>query len=202
MDGEVDYPLLGVIRALSPMEDGERDMSESSHHQPRNRTTSLLTEGTERPACLPDIYRFRWLFIGISLLFLLPGIYFMAANWLNPDIRAPLRLGLDFQGGTLLAYGFSRSVGQQDIPAIRRVFDHYGYTGSIIQVQQPHAGLNTNSGATRPAVQSATPGVKVPSVSGDALIDAHRTPASLLPEEMPQRRRRALQPQESQPREL
>lgn len=95
-----------------------------------------------------DVYKYRWLFIGISLLFLLPGIYFIVANWMNPELQAPLRLGIDFKGGTLLEYGFSKPVTQQDVNDIRLVFDEHGYTGSVIQIQQPHEGLNRKTEST------------------------------------------------------
>ena len=92
-----------------------------------------------------DVYKFRWLFIGISLLFLIPGIYFLIANTMNPEIQAPLRLGIDFKGGTLFELGFSKPVAQQDVNNIRTVFDQHGYTGAVIQIQQPRAGINKST---------------------------------------------------------
>lgn len=92
-----------------------------------------------------DVFKYRWVFLGISLLFLLPGIYFIIANWLNPEIGAPLRLGIDFKGGTLLEYGFSKPVTQKDVNDIRVAFDNRGYTGSVIQIQQPHGSLTQSN---------------------------------------------------------
>jgi preprotein translocase subunit SecF len=83
-----------------------------------------------------NVYKFRWLFIAISVLFLLPGLYFIGANMANPEIRAPLRLGIDFRGGTLLEYGFSKPVRQDDIPAIQEVLDKAGYSGSVVQIEE------------------------------------------------------------------
>jgi preprotein translocase subunit SecF len=102
-----------------------------------------------------NVYRYRWVFIGISLLFLLPGVYFIYANMTNPDVRAPLKLGIDFQGGTLLEYGFSKSISQPDIEDIKTVFDEHGYTGSVIQIQEPRVGVNKSAveigGSSKPA---------------------------------------------------
>lgn len=89
-----------------------------------------------------DIYRHRWIFIIISVLCLLPGIYFMVVNTLDPDIQAPLRLGIDFKGGTLLEYGFSKSVQQSDVAMVRLPFEKKGYTGSVIQIAAPRLGIN------------------------------------------------------------
>lgn len=108
-----------------------------------------------------NVYKYRWVFIIISLLFLLPGIYFIAANMADPEIRAPLKLGIDFQGGTLLEYGFSKPISQPDINDIRTVFDEHGLTGSVIQIQEPRVGINkeaTEIGA--PSTETGTQPVK------------------------------------------
>lgn len=89
-----------------------------------------------------DVYRYRWLFLGISILFLIPGIYFIVSNITDPEINAPIRLGIDFKGGSLLEYGFSKPVNQSEINDIRAVFDRHGYTGSIIQIEAPRLGIN------------------------------------------------------------
>jgi len=89
-----------------------------------------------------DVFKARWLFLGISLIFLLPGLFFIVKNCMDPEIQAPVRLGIDFRGGTLLEYGFSKPVVQADVNTIRLVFDQHGYTGSVIQIQQPRVGIN------------------------------------------------------------
>lgn len=111
-----------------------------------------------------NVFKFRWLFLGISLLFLVPGVYFIAANMADPEIQAPVRLGIDFRGGTLLEYGFSKPVTQPEVNNIREVFDAHGYTGSVIQIQQPRLGINKHAveiGATQsaetPVNEQATP---------------------------------------------
>jgi preprotein translocase subunit SecF len=89
-----------------------------------------------------NVYKYRWIYLGISLLFLIPGIYFIISNMMDPQIGAPVRLGIDFRGGTMMEYGFSKPVTQPDIADIRMVFDEHGYTGSVIQIQQPRVGIN------------------------------------------------------------
>jgi preprotein translocase subunit SecF len=89
-----------------------------------------------------NVYKYRWIYLGISILFLIPGIYFIISNMMDPQIGAPVRLGIDFRGGTMMEYGFSKPVTQPDIADIRMVFDEHGYTGSVIQIQQPRVGIN------------------------------------------------------------
>jgi preprotein translocase subunit SecF len=145
-----------------------------------------------------DIYKYRWLYLGISLLFLLPGLYFIGANMMNPEIQAPIRLGIDFKGGTLLEYGFARPVGQNDIPQIREAFDRQGYTGSIIQIQQPPTGMShpnattnaTDAGdsssstnktpvtdVTPPALSTSNPSVTNKPASSTALVKSPAEPS-------------------------
>jgi len=99
-----------------------------------------------------DVYKYRWLFIGISLLFLIPGVFFIISNMLNPAIQAPLRLGIDFKGGSFLEYRFPGHLQQDDVNIIRTTMDHYGYTGSVIQIQQ-----DTPSKAVPPAPPDVSP---------------------------------------------
>lgn len=115
-----------------------------------------------------NVYKYRWVFLIISVLFLIPGVYFIAANMADPEIQAPLRLGIDFKGGTLLEYGFSKPVSQPDVNDIREVFDRHGYTGSVIQIQEPRVGINkeavqvgapatTQEEPAKPAAQTPQP---------------------------------------------
>jgi preprotein translocase subunit SecF len=114
-----------------------------------------------------NLYKHRWLFLGISLLFLVPGIYFIAANMMDPQIRAPLKLGIDFKGGTLLEYGFSRHVSQPDVENIKHVFDGHGYPGAVVQIQEPRVGINKKA-VEIGGPQEKTPQEKAPATEAEA----------------------------------
>lgn len=89
-----------------------------------------------------DVIKYRWLFLGVSILFLIPGIVFIVMNMTNPEIGAPLRLGIDFKGGTLLEYGFEKPVAQDNLAGIRAAFDQAGYSGAVVQIQEARVGIN------------------------------------------------------------
>lgn len=108
-----------------------------------------------------NVYKYRWVFIILSILFLIPGLYFIGANMADPEIRAPLRLGIDFKGGTLLEYGFSKEVSQPDVNDIRDVFEQHGYTGSIIQIQEPRVGINKQATEVGKPAETGTEPAKV-----------------------------------------
>ncbi len=103
-----------------------------------------------------DLVKHRWLYLSLSLIFMLPGIFFLIQNMMNPDIKAPVRLGIDFTGGTLLEYGFKEKITLDDLDSVRAVFDAKGYTGSIIQIQDPVAvGLNIEDKAEDTKVEAS-----------------------------------------------
>ncbi|GAB4482958.1 MAG: protein translocase subunit SecF [Anaerolineales bacterium] len=49
-----------------------------------------------------NIIKNRYLFFGISLLVIIPGLIFMGLHWAANPAEGPLPLGIDFTGGTLL----------------------------------------------------------------------------------------------------
>ncbi len=104
-----------------------------------------------------DLVKHRWLYLSLSLIFMLPGLFFLVQNMMNPDIKAPVRLGIDFTGGTLLEYGFKEKVTLDDLDTIRAVFDAKGYTGSIIQIQDPIIGINAETEQDATSQTTATP---------------------------------------------
>jgi preprotein translocase subunit SecF len=91
-----------------------------------------------------DVVKHRWIYIGLSLLFLVPGIYFIIMSVINYPTHSPVRVGIDFTGGTMLEYGFQKKLTQQDLPAIRHVFEERGYTGPVVQIQEPREGMNAS----------------------------------------------------------
>ena len=54
-----------------------------------------------------NIIKNRYLYFLISLLVIIPGVVFMILNWMNPQVRAPLPLGIDFASGSLLEVQFT-----------------------------------------------------------------------------------------------
>lgn len=54
-----------------------------------------------------NIIKNRYLYFFISLLVIIPGLIFMGINWSQNPQEGPLRLGIDFRGGSLLEVQFS-----------------------------------------------------------------------------------------------
>lgn len=75
-----------------------------------------------------DIVKYRWFWFGFSLAILVPGL--IAIGICIRNYGAPLKLGLDFTGGTKLEYKFFKKV---NLESVRQILDKYKLGGSGIQ---------------------------------------------------------------------
>ena len=78
-----------------------------------------------------DIVKYRWYWISFSLAILIPGL--IAISLCLVKYGAPLKLGLDFTGGTKLEYKFTHEVKLEDV---RQILDEHKLRGSNIQVSK------------------------------------------------------------------
>ena len=99
------------------------------------------SSASKQPGIL-DVVKHRWQYMIVSFVFLIPGIFYLVTNFTNPDIKAPVKLGIDFVGGTMLEYGVEKPLSQADVNAVRTVFEDKGYTGTVVQIQEPRVGIN------------------------------------------------------------
>ena len=78
-----------------------------------------------------DIVKYRWFWLGFSLAILIPGLIAIGMCFLK--FGTPIKLGLDFTGGTKLEYRFSHEVKLEDV---RKILDKHQLVGSNIQVSK------------------------------------------------------------------
>ena len=78
-----------------------------------------------------DIVKYRWFWFGFSLAVLIPGM--IAVIMCLFKYGAPLKLGLDFTGGTKLEYKFSQGIKLEDV---RKILDENNLSGSNIQLSK------------------------------------------------------------------
>jgi preprotein translocase subunit SecF len=75
-----------------------------------------------------DLVEWRWLWFGISLAILVPGLIGIIICCFK--YHAPLRPGIDFTGGSILQYQFEKTV---DLEPVRRILTDCGFGGSQVQ---------------------------------------------------------------------
>jgi preprotein translocase subunit SecF len=76
-----------------------------------------------------DLVKYRWIWFGISLVILIPGMIGICACL--AEFHAPLRPGIDFTGGSILQYQFEHPV---SLDTVRQVLTASGFPGSQVQL--------------------------------------------------------------------
>lgn len=82
-----------------------------------------------------DVVKFKWLWIGISLLLIVPGIVAMIYSTIIYPTHSPMKIGMDFTGGTLLQYGFEKKITPEDITKIRIALGKAKIENPVIQIE-------------------------------------------------------------------
>lgn len=80
-----------------------------------------------------DIVKYRWLWLGITSLVLIPCIAAVIFLSVTQPNHAPLKLGIDFTGGTILQYSVDKKIGTEDITKIRTQLETVGIKNPVIQ---------------------------------------------------------------------
>jgi preprotein translocase subunit SecF len=75
-----------------------------------------------------DIVKYRWIWIGISLLLTLPGV--IGIGLCYAKFGTPLKPGIDFTGGSILQYQFEKPV---ELEPIHEVLEECHLPGSQVQ---------------------------------------------------------------------
>ena len=83
-----------------------------------------------------DIIKYRWLWLGFSLALIIPSIIIMIYSSVIYPSHTPLRVGIDFTGGTMLQYGFNKDVKDSDITLLRANLEKAGITNPVIQKEK------------------------------------------------------------------
>jgi len=109
-----------------------------------SESKSIQTQYNHGPI---NILKQMWYYIGFSLLITIPGLVIMGMSMVSYPNHAPLRLGLDFTGGTMLQYGFVKPLSQdKDIPEMRHLLEAHGVANPVIQLQQAEKGMKALAG--------------------------------------------------------
>jgi preprotein translocase subunit SecF len=78
-----------------------------------------------------DLVKYRWLWFGISLAILVPGLIGIIGCLMQ--FHAPLKPGIDFTGGSILQYQFE-SKAPPDLDAVRNILAARNFPGSQVQL--------------------------------------------------------------------
>ncbi len=86
---------------------------------------------------LIDIVKYRWIWFGLSCLLLLPGIIAMIMSVMQYPTHTPLRVGIDFTGGSILQYAVNENIPPEKVSEIRVKLTDNDIENPVIQVLKP-----------------------------------------------------------------
>ena len=86
-----------------------------------------------------DIVKYRFLFLLLSALLLLPGIAAMIYSTVTYPTHTPLKVGIDYTGGTTLQYGVKENITNNKLADVRTKLEKGGIENPYLQI------INVNS---------------------------------------------------------
>ena len=88
---------------------------------------------------LVHVVKYRWWWMGLTCLLLIPGIIAMIYSSVTYANHAPMKVGIDYTGGTILQYGLEQKLANSDISKTRDNLEKVGIENPYIQI------LNVNT---------------------------------------------------------
>ena len=86
-----------------------------------------------------DIVKHKFIYLAISAILLIPGVIAMIYSMATYDTHTPVKVGIDYTGGTTLQYGVKESITNDKLSKVRTSLEEAGIEKSILQI------INVNS---------------------------------------------------------
>ncbi len=80
------------------------------------------------------VVKYRVVWVCLSALLLLPGIIAMIYSMVTYPTHTPVKVGIDYTGGTILQYGTPEVVSSDELATTREALDKIGVTNPYLQV--------------------------------------------------------------------
>lgn len=101
-----------------------------------------------------DVIKFKWLWISVSLLLILPGIMAMIFSSFHYKNHAPFKLGIDFTGGSLVQYGIKEKIEPNQTDQIKVMLNNIGVENPVIQIESAGSLKNEKTALEKDKTQN------------------------------------------------
>ncbi len=91
------------------------------------------------------VVKYRVLWMCLSALLLIPGIIAMIYSMITYPTHSPVKVGIDYTGGTILQYGVPEAVSSDDLAKTREDLDNIGVTNTYLQVLNVNPTTENNN---------------------------------------------------------
>ena len=89
-----------------------------------------------------DVVKYRWVWFGLSLLLIVPGIIAMIYSTITYPTHFPVKVGIDFTGGTITQYTVSKDVSNNEVEKIRTNLIKAGIENPVIQILKSNNAIS------------------------------------------------------------
>ena len=91
-----------------------------------------------------DIVKHKFIYLAISAILLIPGIIAMIYSMITYDTHTPVKVGIDYTGGTTLQYGVKESISNDKLSEVRTSLEKGGIETPILQIINVNSKENTD----------------------------------------------------------
>lgn len=91
-----------------------------------------------------DIVKNRFIFLALSAVLLLPGIVAMIYSTITYPTHTPLKVGIDYTGGTTLQYGVKEAITNDKLANVRKNLEDGGIDNPYLQIINVNSTENTD----------------------------------------------------------
>ncbi len=91
-----------------------------------------------------NIVKYRFLFLAISAILLTPGIIAMIYSTIHYPTHTPLKVGIDYTGGTTLQYGVKEGISNEKLSDVRKTLEGGGIENPYLQIINVNSQENTD----------------------------------------------------------
>lgn len=92
-----------------------------------------------------DVVKYRWLWFSLSLLLVVPGVIAMVYSCMTYPTHFPVKVGIDFTGGTISQYSVQKDIPNSEITNIRKNLQAAGVENPVIQVLRPSSAISNDT---------------------------------------------------------
>ena len=91
-----------------------------------------------------NIVTSRFLFLALSAVLLLPGIVAMIYSTITYPTHTPMKVGIDYTGGTTLQYGVKENISNEKLSDVRQKLEQGGISNPYLQIININSQQNTD----------------------------------------------------------
>lgn len=101
-----------------------------------------------------DVVKYRIVWLLLSLILILPGVGAMIYSTITLPTHTPLRVGIDFTGGSVWQYGVSNKVSNEGISKLRNNLQENGVENPTIQIISMNSASEVENPDTKASIQN------------------------------------------------